>query len=464
MDTIHNTAGCFYRALDDEPIFVLLARDPAAAETVRHWVTLRHAMIGRGEKPADDTEVLDAATDTAGAMVAWRYDATDPAKGNSAPRWKCQKPVERRLVPVAGFSKTASATGLALTYDEHLRFERHAMKLGNRFLLGRHDGILYFRENLSLDRPQPNWSPLYAVQRSLQGEMLSQVFDDWRAGQHEKADTIKTLLEPEKPTMEAVKGAFMLTKDTPGVLLEDVKDVIKRHGFENLHDLLYGPDKFESVLLDLETLRDAAARRQPTPEAPEDHPRITFHGMSAADGIVEMAKQAPEAFSEAVHKHMPGFIASNVAPAVATRLRRAKQRLDGEIRDSTWPHARKDRMRAISATIQNEIEVLEAAEETSQQYRGRPSPRGVYWFDEIDALSTVQPSDKPRLNACPALADDGESVFTGEKDRAEFTARLREVLQDTEFWKKQLCVPFDEMSDRYRKMMLTHDRGRGLDA
>lgn len=97
MDTIYNDKGCFYRALDDEPVFVLLARDPCFAETVRWWVTLRQALIGRGEKPLDDHAMLAEALATAQAGVVWRDDATDMTKWRPE-RWKVEPASPRELV------------------------------------------------------------------------------------------------------------------------------------------------------------------------------------------------------------------------------------------------------------------------------------------------------------------------------------------------------------------------------
>jgi hypothetical protein len=79
--------GCHMDAMKDEPIFTLLARDPCAPDVVRYWMTLREAMIGRGEKPQDDHQKLDDAAKVAQDMVVWRSDATDPAKWEHGPRW-----------------------------------------------------------------------------------------------------------------------------------------------------------------------------------------------------------------------------------------------------------------------------------------------------------------------------------------------------------------------------------------
>jgi len=98
---------CYAAALPDEEQFVLNARDPAAAETVRYWITLRQAMMGRGEKPTSDGEMLAEAGACATRMVAWRSDnkmvtiydkfATDgDAPLFVGPRWHYEQP------PVSG--------------------------------------------------------------------------------------------------------------------------------------------------------------------------------------------------------------------------------------------------------------------------------------------------------------------------------------------------------------------------
>lgn len=64
--------GCFARAMDDEPMFVLLARDASAPKKVREWATQRKADISMGRKPASDMAVVDEAFETANKMEAWR--------------------------------------------------------------------------------------------------------------------------------------------------------------------------------------------------------------------------------------------------------------------------------------------------------------------------------------------------------------------------------------------------------
>lgn len=66
--------GCFARAMDDEPMFVLLARDTRAAQHVRDWATQRRADISLGKKPATDMAQVEDAFRTADAMEAWREE------------------------------------------------------------------------------------------------------------------------------------------------------------------------------------------------------------------------------------------------------------------------------------------------------------------------------------------------------------------------------------------------------
>lgn len=203
MDNIFNKNGCFYRALDDEPIFVLLARDPCFAEAVRWWVTLRQALIGSGQKPLEDHEVLADALSTATAGLVWRNDATDPAKGYDAgehARWHVEKAPDRDLVEVVlhpNKAKGAPEGGYVLPYDDWLTVLQTAMALGNRFLLWEIDGELVFNENNNYRDPdgKPDWSGYYPIQRSLQKDMLWQALRDFKEARQHKVDTVRRLIE-----------------------------------------------------------------------------------------------------------------------------------------------------------------------------------------------------------------------------------------------------------------------------
>ncbi len=64
--------GCFHAAMDDEPMFVLLARDPDAPRVVRNWAAQREDEINRGQRPASDRDKVAEARGTADRMERWR--------------------------------------------------------------------------------------------------------------------------------------------------------------------------------------------------------------------------------------------------------------------------------------------------------------------------------------------------------------------------------------------------------
>ena len=66
---------CFLKAMDDEPGFVLLARDPLAPALVRLWASMRRAMIDNGGLPMSDLPQVTLAEIEAEKMVNWRRDA-----------------------------------------------------------------------------------------------------------------------------------------------------------------------------------------------------------------------------------------------------------------------------------------------------------------------------------------------------------------------------------------------------
>jgi hypothetical protein len=63
---------CYARALPDEPIFTLIARDRGAAECVRQWARERLADIAIGARPESDRDQVAEAYECARAMEAWR--------------------------------------------------------------------------------------------------------------------------------------------------------------------------------------------------------------------------------------------------------------------------------------------------------------------------------------------------------------------------------------------------------
>lgn len=66
--------GCFHAAMDDEPMFVLLARDASTPDLVRSWAQTREHEIRMGRKPAIDMAIVNDAFDCADKMEAWREE------------------------------------------------------------------------------------------------------------------------------------------------------------------------------------------------------------------------------------------------------------------------------------------------------------------------------------------------------------------------------------------------------
>jgi hypothetical protein len=66
--------GCFHRAMDDEPMFVLLARDPSAPSQIRSWADYRERAINEGSRPATDMQDVISARNEADRMEAWRAE------------------------------------------------------------------------------------------------------------------------------------------------------------------------------------------------------------------------------------------------------------------------------------------------------------------------------------------------------------------------------------------------------
>lgn len=71
-------SGCFAKAMDDEPMFVLLARDVHAPDLVQKWADNREHEIQMGRKPASDMAAVAEARQSAELMRTWR-DENDGA-------------------------------------------------------------------------------------------------------------------------------------------------------------------------------------------------------------------------------------------------------------------------------------------------------------------------------------------------------------------------------------------------
>lgn len=67
--------GCFAKAFDNEPMFVLLARDVAAPATIREWCRLRCLRGKNNPKDAQIVEALAMADVMADEQEGWRKAA-----------------------------------------------------------------------------------------------------------------------------------------------------------------------------------------------------------------------------------------------------------------------------------------------------------------------------------------------------------------------------------------------------
>jgi hypothetical protein len=65
---------CYANALPDEPMFILLARDPGAPLLVEAWAVGRLKDIERGLRPDTDMSMVSEAQQCAANMRKWRTD------------------------------------------------------------------------------------------------------------------------------------------------------------------------------------------------------------------------------------------------------------------------------------------------------------------------------------------------------------------------------------------------------
>jgi hypothetical protein len=63
---------CYSNAMPEEPMFILLARDPNAPHLVEQWADDRQRDIDNGSRPASDQPMVDEANHCAQTMRAWR--------------------------------------------------------------------------------------------------------------------------------------------------------------------------------------------------------------------------------------------------------------------------------------------------------------------------------------------------------------------------------------------------------
>lgn len=63
---------CYAKALPDEPLFTLLARDPCAPALLRLWADCRRDEITKGVRSEDDLRMCQEADESADEMEEWR--------------------------------------------------------------------------------------------------------------------------------------------------------------------------------------------------------------------------------------------------------------------------------------------------------------------------------------------------------------------------------------------------------
>jgi len=66
--------ACYTKALDDEPMFVLLARDPQAPGMIEDWAETRRDAINANRRPISDIPQVEHALALAAQMRMWRRD------------------------------------------------------------------------------------------------------------------------------------------------------------------------------------------------------------------------------------------------------------------------------------------------------------------------------------------------------------------------------------------------------
>lgn len=74
MGTKENPAkfDCYKNALPDEPMFVLLARDPDFSRIIEEWAFNRQRDVRCGERPLEDMAMVNEALDCASKGAQWR--------------------------------------------------------------------------------------------------------------------------------------------------------------------------------------------------------------------------------------------------------------------------------------------------------------------------------------------------------------------------------------------------------
>lgn len=74
---------CYGNALPDEPMFILLARDPSAPVLISRWAAMRANDVSAGRRPPTDMAMVEEAEACAHAMEVWRAANWPSRKGDA---------------------------------------------------------------------------------------------------------------------------------------------------------------------------------------------------------------------------------------------------------------------------------------------------------------------------------------------------------------------------------------------
>lgn len=114
---------CYNNALPDEPMFILLARDPHASGLVFMWSDLRDAAIQDGKRPESDRPMVTEAHECAAAMREWRI-ANDG-------RWRTEKAPppagDDLLAALKQIAQRANESGTCVLGERETIYAMHAI-------------------------------------------------------------------------------------------------------------------------------------------------------------------------------------------------------------------------------------------------------------------------------------------------------------------------------------------------
>lgn len=113
---IEEREGCFAKALPDEPMFVLLARDRQAPDLVWQWAQTRLDQLRDGLRSMDDLPQVMEAFACAAAMKKWR-EANDG-------KWRGEAGIEKQIARL-----TPAERAILFTITSHGAVSTHFIAL-----------------------------------------------------------------------------------------------------------------------------------------------------------------------------------------------------------------------------------------------------------------------------------------------------------------------------------------------